>query len=125
MKAVRYLLLGISVLLFCSCKQEPYSYDYLMTHPDILTRQYVACQKSFNTKTTCQNIQRAYQDFHALVTEAESDPIDFGEKILKAQMELAQLSPLLKNQQITAQKQESVLSAHLGYMLNIVSLKNH
>jgi ribosomal protein L20 len=85
-----YLLLFI-VLLLAACKPTQLSYEELMTHPVLLAKAMTRCEMDNFTGANCATTQRAQADFSALSNDREKNPIEFGKKIIVAEMHAADL----------------------------------
>jgi hypothetical protein len=71
------------------CHQE-ITYNYLMQHPSQLKKIIAKCETE--AFTYCEEAYRAAEDFTALVNDHLEAPEVFGEKIMRAQQQLAILS---------------------------------
>lgn len=73
----------ICLLTVMAC-QEKHNYDYFMKHPKELKEAVEKCQTSTNPENDnyCQIVGRAAQDFDTLLTEQQSNPERFGQRIL-------------------------------------------
>lgn len=101
----------ISVIVWLSlfgCKAEV-TYDYLMSHPELLRKQYASCE--LNQTMDCQRVRQAASDFTSLLKEREYDPAAFGIKIMQAQERLAGLT-------LTREKAKKANDAKILQMTN-------
>jgi hypothetical protein len=89
-------ILLVCVLLLNGCDHSPRDYDYLMTHPDVLKDEANRCQVVETSDASCDLARRAAHDFSALVYNRGVDPEGFGNRILKAQTQLAETEQTLQ-----------------------------
>lgn len=86
------------VLLFTLMAAKSfYTYDFLMTHPSILEKEYKTCQTQLSGEASCAITNQAAQDFVKLMSERRDNPQWFGKNILKNQIILAELKEQLKS----------------------------
>ena len=87
MKNITFKLLLSLCLLFTlsGCNKQPLAYDYLMQHPAVLQEKMMQCPFTTTDDPKCEVIKHAEHDFSLLVQEAQSNPEQFGEKILVAE----------------------------------------
>jgi hypothetical protein len=80
------IIFKMSVVFLCfalsSC-QQTLSYDYLMQHPDVLEKEYEYCRNQ--TRTQCDEVVRAAEDFRSLIQKHNEDPESTGLQIMQAQ----------------------------------------
>lgn len=94
---LRVTLVLVVAFSFTACRERPESsdlYAYLLLNPDILKNEMAACQDaaSFAKETSprCITVIKAADQMMALLEEQQKYPEKFGQKILRAQMELSQ-----------------------------------
>ena len=75
------------------CDKPALTYEYLMTHPDVLQLEIRNCQNEVTTSAiSCEVVQQAANDFYVLAEGRSNDPELFGQKIQEAQSVLATLT---------------------------------
>jgi hypothetical protein len=84
-----------SAALLAGC-QDKNDYQYLVAHPDYLKKRMVACDTVNKTGTNiqkqqCQIVMNAGTQFMATVAQQQTDPEQFGIRILKAESDYMQL----------------------------------
>lgn len=93
---LRVTLVLVAAFSFTACRERSESsdlYAHLLLNPDILKNEMAACQDaaSFAKETTprCMTVIKAADQMMALLEEQQKYPEKFGQKILRAQMELS------------------------------------
>lgn len=81
------------LFLLTGCKSQPLTYHYIMQHPRLLQKEILRCQVEVVESVACKEVKRAAKDFELLLTERQMNPEQFGEKILRAQEQVAQSVP--------------------------------
>jgi hypothetical protein len=77
------------IFFLAGCENQPLTYHYLMRHPAFLEKEMSHCQIEIAESSRCQAVKQAANDFDLLVTERETNPEQFGEKIMRAEEQLA------------------------------------
>ena len=133
----------LSVLMGCQAEDFPYS--YLMTHPHFLQKKSAECQSQRITSKQCETMLSAAVDFNQLLNEQEADPLQFGQRIMAAEVdwvnakqELVQAKQALqssdetsqnlariKNQLEGAEKSYQEISQEVNILLTVVSVNNN
>ncbi len=90
---INVIFIAICLVSLSACSQAK-DYQYFMEHPKTIKPVYERCQTSADqgiNNPQCQAAIRASQDVDALLEELQASPFAFGEKILRAQQQYAQL----------------------------------
>jgi len=109
----RIFFLSCVGLLLLGC-QDHHTYDYLMTHPQVLEKKAAQCQGS--TDEQCRVVQQAANDFYQLMTAQQSDPEKFGNQILQDET-ACQAAKTAGNEKLYADLQQKI-----RYELAVVSM---
>jgi hypothetical protein len=80
-----FVLIFLSFLFLTACQKEE-DYIYFMQHPDALQKATAACR--VKNLSYCDDVNKAGEDFSALVKERAEDPEKFGQKIMQEQEKL-------------------------------------
>lgn len=81
-----YLLVGLTLV---GCDSSQPSYEYLMQHPSELRDAALRCQQLTVQSHYCDIVLYAATNAQTMLTQQQSDPERFGERILETQMALA------------------------------------
>lgn len=100
---IKSFIVVLSVLFLVGCDEQPLTKEYLLQHPRVLHKEYDRCQNSPNA-TYCDMVVESAQEFVKLSNELAENAQLFGQQIMKAEMQLAELQ--LKKQQ--AQGKEAI-----------------
>jgi hypothetical protein len=117
---------AVFVLPLTGCEREPLDYGFLMTHPDVLTREESRCEAMPAEDALCKVVRQAANDFSLLVNERAINPEGFGMRVLAAQTRLGELQqavqPALPETRAAYDKQKqelAVLLAVIGATTNV------
>ena len=84
--------LTIASFILSGCN-ENMTYEYLMENPQVLKHEVLDCQssteKSQREISQCEIVMYAASNFNALVTEQQSDPEKFGQRIMETETTVA------------------------------------
>lgn len=80
----------LPLILLTGCNEKP-TPTYLMQHRDKLERAMENCQSSIDQKDDayCKMVGQAVEDFNNLITEQQSNPELFGQKIMDQEIACA------------------------------------
>tara|TARA_B100000508_G_C11407508_1_gene251573 strand:- start:133 stop:531 length:399 start_codon:yes stop_codon:yes gene_type:complete len=87
-------VVSLSVLLAACSHDDPAL--YWAHHPEQLKNAVLLCRQELNPGTHCQQIQAVYEQLAVLAQALASNPEAFGQRIMGAQSQLAQLKARLK-----------------------------
>ncbi|HEX2548772.1 MAG TPA: EexN family lipoprotein [Gammaproteobacteria bacterium] len=79
----------VGILFFLAGCQKEFTYDYLITHPQFLQKEYEKCENT--ERPECETIRRVAMDFSATVRHQMQDPDRFGREVMEAQHQLLEL----------------------------------
>lgn len=114
-KLIRFFILLVFSLVLISCKKD-ITYEYLMQHPMELQNKYAYCMEEHDDNMQCEMIKKALRDFSQLVDERNSNPEEFGHKIMQLQMALTKSAETNQQEEYQKQLQQlDVLYAVYGY----------
>jgi hypothetical protein len=115
-----FALISLCLIMLTGC-QEKKNYGYWMQHPAQIQRELERCHAT--EAPQCAEVRRAASDFTALLREQQMDPEKFGQKVLTAEYQLAQLKHewqqakavyRVERNSDTLQKMESAQKAYWG-----------
>lgn len=86
---VRIVLISCLLFAVTGCQEQNDTYDYFMSHPKALKKEFANCQTIESAK--CAIVMRAADDFTQLVEEQNNDPESMGQKIMQSQQQLSVL----------------------------------
>lgn len=103
----RILFTCVLACSFSACKERGEQndlYTYLLLNPDVLKSEMAACQDaaSFAKQTTprCITVIKAADQMMALIEEQQKYPEKFGQKILRAQMDMSKSDTLANRENV-------------------------
>lgn len=95
MTLFRLMAVYCCVCLLTSCGQD-FSNDYLLRHPDILKREIERCHadeaKTREVARRCEVVMSAAESFIKLLNEQQSNPEQFGIRIMETQTACANIN---------------------------------
>jgi hypothetical protein len=88
----KFLLITFSLCLFaCGEHEEIDNKLYLETHPTVLLRELSYCDTKMKFAKVfsahCSLVTQAFNEYSKYVTERQTDPLAFGDKIIQLQMQ--------------------------------------
>jgi septal ring factor EnvC (AmiA/AmiB activator) len=130
----RALILVLGLSLF-GCDHSQPSYEYLMQHPDLLRQAALSCEKADASSSYCEIVMYAATNAQTMLTQQQSDPERFGERILETQMALAKTRDDIQSLEqsikqptddklVQLKKMEADASQELMVMLAIVGINS-
>lgn len=98
----KIIVVVLMLPIMCGCK-EKLTYSYLIEHPAYLKTEFDRCQmmddKKTNQSTQCDVVMKAADKLSIIVNEMQSDPEQFGEKIMASELDLVKVQDQLKTAQ--------------------------
>lgn len=86
------VVVSVLVLLVSACKSENHTYQYLVTHPRVLEKEFNRCQtllqKTQEQEDQCKIVSNAVQMVTDTISSQRHDPEKFGLRILVAEIAL-------------------------------------
>ena len=83
MKLSRILILGICICFVLGCQRKPIK--YYVAHPEGLQKSIEQCNNEITSSEYCQNIFKLARKINNLTLELQTDPQEFGERIIALQ----------------------------------------
>lgn len=105
----RYLILVTMAFALCGC--QPHDLNYYRLHPEQLKQAINHCPERSPSMVSCAQLEEAAVDVNRLVYLLQSNPQQFGQKILHLQETLASQQAALKTEPQAASLQKQVIQS--------------
>ena len=84
---------------------------YYWMHPNALKRALTACKNNNIASAQCTYLHKIAVKFNTLAYELNIDPLNYGQKILALQMQIATLQKLVQKHKLSAPEQDNLANA--------------
>src|SRR5688500_8235365 len=101
---LKILFLLVCSVLLTGCN-KPYTRLYLVQHPNILQKENIRCQNE--SSDNCNFIKKTMAQFVMLTDLQREDAEGFGQQIIKAQIELANLKEAVEEAREAVKKNKA------------------
>lgn len=116
---VKGLVCVLLMIELSACRDKPYTLNYFLSHPLVLKKEISRCRElpneiTLEEKRECDLVNQAANQFMQVVDEEQGTPEKFGEKILHAQMDLANAKDQATKDRLTQEVQQLLAVVSLG-----------
>lgn len=120
MQKIQNLFLILLCLMMLGGCRKDHSYAYLMQHPQALKQAMETCQSNSDqiSQADCTTIEHAVEDFNNLLLEQQSNPENFGQRIMDQEIACANIK---QDKNADASKVKSVCD-QVGTLLAVAGL---